>query len=569
MNMFSKFALLLLTVSLFLSGYAQQSEQVPVAIKAVLVDRDLNQKPVAKAKFTVIPNQSNSADMIDVTTRFDGTAQITLPPGKYRIVSLQPLDFQSKRYSWNVEVAVSTSPISVELSNDNAMISDSPAAVPADDLVSVYKAYRDSIVTVLAEYGPAKGTGFVVDPAGLVLTNQHVVRKSEFVAVQIDPTHRLQATVLMSDSEKDIAVLWADFSKVPEIVAVPLIQKGDEPAIEGEKVFTIGSPLHQRKVMTTGIVSKVEKRAIISDININRGNSGGPLFNSRGVVIGITTFGDTSKNGGPGIAGTIRIEEARGLIAEAKARMTKATKPPADLLPTEPEDTYPLDAIKEAATREKFKADPYIFGVGDYDVAFVTPILRYRHFSSEVRAAQEKQKRERGRRSQSAAQDTFEPLDDLKGWGEYVGEYEPVLIIQASPKMKEGFWSAFGRAYAAQHGYAPGPAKMHFKTDFYKMKLMCGSQEVKPLMPGKAERVIDVNNAALRMTDVTFDGLYVYPFDAVRPECGTVTLQLFSENNPSDPKVKQLEQRTITAVFNDFAPYRTQRLKEASAGSTQ
>ena len=100
---------------------------------------------------------------------------------------------------------------------------------------------------------------------------------------------------------------------------------------------------------------------------------------------------------------------------------------------------------------------------------------------------------------------------------------------------------------------------MHFKTDFYKMKLVCGSEEVKPLMPGKAERVIDINNAALRMTDVTFDGLYMYPYDAIHPECGTVTLQLFSEKNPNEPKIKTLEPKTVMAIFNDFEPYRKQR----------
>jgi hypothetical protein len=130
-------------------------------------------------------------------------------------------------------------------------------------------------------------------------------------------------------------------------------------------------------------------------------------------------------------------------------------------------------------------------------VAIITPTLRYRGMSGEVRAAKEKEKR--NRKSQVAAQGTFEPLDDSKGWEEYLGKYEPVLVIQASPKLKETFWSAFGRSYAAQHGYAPGPARMHFKTDFYKMKLMCGSEEVEPLMPGKAERVIDVNNAALSL----------------------------------------------------------------------
>lgn len=80
-------------------------------------------------------------------------------------------------------------------------------------------------------------------------------------------------------------------------------------------------------------------------------------------------------------------------------------------------------------------------------------------------------------------------------------------------------------------------------------------------MPGKAERVIDVDNSVLKMTDATFDGLYFYPYYAITPECGTVQLQLFSEKNPNEPKIKTLETKTITAVFNDFEPYRNQHSK--------
>jgi S1-C subfamily serine protease len=555
------------SVILFLAytGYAQEFEKIiPVHIKAILLDRDLNQKRVGKSKLTVISIEAQPPSTIDVTTNFDGYAELALAPGKYRIVSVQPLDFQGKRYSWNIEMTVVAPATTIELSNDNAIISDSPTSAAVEDLVSVYKKYRNCVVTVLAEYGPAKGTGFIIDPSGLVLTNQHVVRRSEFVAVQLDETHRLRATVLSADPEKDIAVLWVNFEKAPETLAAPLLQKDEEPAVEGEKVFTIGSPLSQSKVMTTGIVSKVEKRAIISDVNINHGNSGGPLFNSRGAVIGITAFRDPD-SGGPGISGVIRIEEAQSVIADAKAHQAGTPRPHPDLLPNEPSDTYPLDAIKESAQQEKFKIAPYVFGVGDYDVAVITPILRYRGLSSEVRAAREKQKR--NRKSATAVQGTFEPLEDIKGWEQYVGEYAPVLLIRASPKLKETFWSAFGRGMAASHGIAPGPANMHFKTDFYKMKLMCGSQEVKPLMPGKVQRVLNVNNGVLRVTDATFDGFYEYPFDAIHPECGTMTLELFSEKNPNEPKTKQLEAKTVMAVFNDFEPYRKQRSKQTAVDS--
>jgi S1-C subfamily serine protease len=531
---------------------------VTLTVKAMVIDRDLNVKPIPKFVFSLelITDQVGKAEAQLLTTKLDGTVEIQVSPARYRIASAKPLDFESKHYSWDMQFNVGPSGISLELSNDNAKIVEGgPSAI--DDLAALFKKYRDTVVTVWAEVGAGHGTGFIADPAGLVITNQHVVTTSEYIAVQFDQNRMLPATLLASDPTKDVAVLWVNFSNIPEAHAAPLLARGDLPAEEGERVFTIGSPLHQSKVMTTGIVSKIDQRVIISDVNVNPGNSGGPLFNSKARVIGITTFGDVSRPGFPGISGIVRIEEALPLIEQAKAKMASVQKPTPGFLPSVPTDAYPIDAIKASANIEKFKVDPYIFGVGDYDVALVTPILKYRQLAGAVKAGKEKEKR--NRKHANAVQGTFQPLDGLKGWAEYVGEYEPVLLIQASPRLKETFWSAFSRGMAASGGaYYTGSAKMRFKTDFYKMKLLCGNQEIRPLFPGKVERVIDERNAFVNITDATFDGLYKYPADAVTAKCGTVTLQLFSEKDPTQPKVKVLDQKTINAVAADFAPYLAQ-----------
>jgi hypothetical protein len=346
-----------------------------------------------------------------------------------------------------------------------------------------------------------------------------------------------------------------NLAKAPHIEPVVLLKIGETPAEEGERVFTIGSPLHQSKILTTGIVSKVEDRAIISDININPGNSGGPLFNSQGTVIGITTFGEKERRVGPGVAGVVRIEQALPLIDDARGLLATSEKPSPDLLQMEPNDRFPIDALKESASEKKFKYDPYVFGVGDYDLAVITPVFKYRKLAARIEAGRQKNKRNQ---KSTAAQGTFEPLDDLKDWEEYTGEYDPTLLIQATPKLVEGFWSAFGRGMAASHGYAPGPASLHFKTDFYKMRLFCGDREILPIWPGKAEHVLTVNNEAVRVTDATFDGLYEFPFDAIRPDCGKVTLNIYSEKDPNKPKVKKLDEKTIETVYKDFAPYRLQ-----------
>ena len=200
-------------------------------------------------------------------------------------------------------------------------------------------------------------------------------------------------------------------------------------------MFTIGSPLNQQKVITSGIAGKIEKTAIISDININHGNSGGPLFNSQGQVVGITTFGDFTSHGGPGISGILRIDEAVPTINTAKIKMVTVKRPVPSLLPVEPGDSFPIDALKSILSQEKFDTKPYFFGVGDFDITLITPPLKYRAESeSEMRAAKEKNKR--NRKSELAVQDSFRPLDDVKNWEQYIGEYKSSTVGQSYTQAK-------------------------------------------------------------------------------------------------------------------------------------
>jgi S1-C subfamily serine protease len=447
-----------------------------------------------------------------------------------------------------------------------AMISSqSPAAAPPppsgrvlDEMTTKFQRLRNGVVTVWSEFG--HGTGFIISRDGLVLTNQHVVGPSEYIALQFDPSRKIPAVLLAADPEKDVAVLWCDLSAVPEAISLDMAKQDelDPPVLEGERVFTIGSPLHQQKVITSGIASKIEKTAIISDININHGNSGGPLFNSRGQVVGITTFGDTTSRGGPGISGILKIEQAAPVIDLARSKMAASVRPKSQLLPVEPEDTFPIDAIKSMLTQEKFDAKPYSFGAGDFEVVLITPPLKYHEeFESEVRAAKEKGKR--NRKSDSAIQGSFRPLDDLKNWQQYVGEYEPVLFVLATPKLKETGGSILLRSLAASGGAYNVPARKRFKADFYRMKLLCGSKEIDPILPGKIAHVIDMRNGLVNATDATYEGFYEYKADAIGPSCGKVSLVFYTEKNPNAAITENLSDKTVGRVFDDFAPYRAQQ----------
>src|SRR5258708_10173190 len=147
-------------------------------------------------------------------------------------------------------------------------------------------------------------------------------------------------------------------SALPSATPAVLARSGGShaPVQEGERVFTIGSPLSLDKIITTGIISKVDAHTIMSDININPGNSGGPLFNNAGHVVGLTTFG-TSAERGPGGSGVVRIEEARALLEENRGKAT-GTPPPAGLRADEPFTPNPVEGLSAALMDDKFERRP-------------------------------------------------------------------------------------------------------------------------------------------------------------------------------------------------------------------
>lgn len=544
---------------LFGSPCRPQAQPSRVNVRAVLVDKDLNQKPVPHLALQIAAETDAQDAPLEVRTAFDGKAEFQLPPGKYRLATPLGVDFQGRHYVWDLEIDVSETFVSVDLSNDNVRPAD-PATErtqKVDDLTLLFQKDQKSVVTVWSEIG--SGTGFIVDPAGLILTNQHVIGPSELISVQFDSKRKVAAKVLAFDAERDVAVLSADLSVFPGATAAPIAMahSGRDLAVEGERVFTIGSPLGLKKIITSGIVSRVEARAIISDVNINHGNSGGPLFNSLGEVIGITTFLVPGGNG-PGVAGVVRIDQALPVLEQARRKMKDVSLPSARLLPVEPDDPYPIDSLKEMARLEKLDTKPYVFTEGGFDVALGTPVLEYALRTEASRAAIEQRERRARKRSEiRSSQPQFEPLQDLHEWAEYTGEYEPVLLVQAAPQLRETFMSALSREIAPQgelFGFGGAP-RMKFKTDFYRMKLLCGGKEIEPIQPGKAATVLNTHNAFVNVTDATYVGIYSYPPDAVAPSCGKVTLQLFSEKDPGKSESKDLGPKTINRVWNDFRPY--------------
>jgi len=141
--------------------------------------------------------------------------------------------------------------------------------------------------------GPRRGagTGFIIDPDGYILTNHHVIEGAHRIAVRLADGRSLRAEKVGSDPDTDIALI-----KVSSPKALPHAVLGDSDTLRvGEWVLAIGNPLAYEHTVTVGVVSFIGRklfdssldRYIQTDAAINFGNSGGPLINSRGEVIGI------------------------------------------------------------------------------------------------------------------------------------------------------------------------------------------------------------------------------------------------------------------------------------------
>ena len=175
----------------------------------------------------------------------------------------------------------------------------------------------------------AVGSGFIVDKAGYILTNAHVVAEAVKITVKMDDGTEYPATVVGRDELTDIAVL-----KISPAGDLPVVQMGDSGAARvGEWVLAIGSPFGLARTVTAGIVSQVNRdtptgspfqRFIQTDAAINRGNSGGPLVNMRGEVIGVNSQIATSTGDYNGVGFALPANEAvsvyKQIVANGRVR---------------------------------------------------------------------------------------------------------------------------------------------------------------------------------------------------------------------------------------------------------
>ncbi len=209
-----------------------------------------------------------------------------------------------------------------------------PTAGSGFDPAAIYARRSPGVVTIYADLGPqgqSQGSGFIVDAKGTILTNAHVVTDvaegsggpvgaAERVYVEFKDRDRVPARIVGWDLFSDVAVIRVDPAQ-HELSPVPL---GTSAAVVvGTPVAAIGSPFNEQSSLSVGVVSAINRTidsltsgysisdAIQTDAPINHGNSGGPLFDARGRVIGINAQIRSSSGSGEGVGFAIPIDTVR------------------------------------------------------------------------------------------------------------------------------------------------------------------------------------------------------------------------------------------------------------------
>jgi len=168
------------------------------------------------------------------------------------------------------------------------------------------------------------GSGFIISSDGYILTNNHVVDQADKVTVRLQDRRTLTAKVVGTDPTYDVALLKVDAGS-----SLPAVSIGDSRTLKaGQWVLAIGSPFGFDYTVTQGIISAVGRNLgnpdqpdtpfIQTDVPINRGNSGGPLFNLQGQVVGINSQIYSSTGGYQGVSFSIPIDVAMNVVEQLK-----------------------------------------------------------------------------------------------------------------------------------------------------------------------------------------------------------------------------------------------------------
>ena len=250
------------------------------------------------------------------------SASVTPPPPIVRPVSTAPQPILGGGNQTFVDIAKSVKPAVVNIYATKSGRGDGAGTTPFDDPL-FRKFFGDEFFRKFEHPKEKKerglGSGVIVEPSGLIITNNHVVGKADEIRVTLSDKREFKAKLIGTDPKTDVAVV-----KI-EATGLPSVPWADSDKLEvGEFVLAVGNPFGLTQTVTLGIVSALGRAAgiaeyedfIQTDAAINPGNSGGALVNVRGELVGINTAIFSQSGGNMGIGFAVPSNMAQSIMGQ-------------------------------------------------------------------------------------------------------------------------------------------------------------------------------------------------------------------------------------------------------------
>lgn len=423
----------------------------------------------------------------------------------------------------------------------------------AYDLTAMYDAVNPSIVKVHVDAG--SGSGFLVRADGLIATNHHVVRNSRSIAVELSDQRRFHADVVVLDAQFDLALLKINRDVAAAMKPLPLLPVERDASVRvGMPAVAFGSPLSTTFLMTQGIVSKVEGRVLFGDFLIKAGNSGGPLLNLDGEVIGVNTFGVDD------ISGAVRVSLLRDVLARAEVTNYDQPEPDASALPSPVRERYPTDLLKTKILNEPLELQTYKLDGGKFTVTALTPVLIGK---SQIQGDLQQAANRYSRRGKKIKDEKYDPVDEP--FYDWVRDASGYLDSVVTFEIKPDFGQTTGSMWAsALSGAAAGLSRtavmpthqtMEFKAEFQDFKLYRDGESVTPIWPGRRVTEQSFSGGFVTFVDEAYSGWYSYD-PSVFLSGKQYKLEIFDAREPArihKSIVLDADSKLIQQIRKDFA----------------
>ena len=558
----------------------------PVKIRAAVIDANLTVRPLPQLDLYII---SPKGDTTRTSTDLDGAAEGTFREGVYRIESARAVTVGSVRYHWAFYQPFTKDMRSVELTPRNAIVDTIPAPVsahpaadsgqaaegahvaPADSAPApaapapapkpqaprvyteheLFEKYRSGLFTV---YGTTlRGSGFLADSAGLVVTNAHLVKGALEVRVQLDSATKVYARTLVEDDSNDVAVLAIAPTRCAACAVLPLaVSAADSAPGAGQRVLALGSPLNRLAVLSIGIISTADDRSVVSDASVNWLNTGGPLVSLGGKVIALNSTRESAEvqetvGAGPRVATSVAAPIVAAALSRARDSLSAlAAHPVSDsLLPVLPADPFPTAPIAAVSALPQLDLRNYKAEQGPFRMLVMTPqVMAWRARQAELALADRKQRDPR----KAAQWRHIDPIDQWRDWRESLEERWPAVVVNVVPQQTEFPF------------YEPDKLQTFDAGNFLSMKIYRDGVEIVPVEKVRAPAVLNTDEMRASGRVVPMQGIYVYRIRDFAPRAvGTTanySVTIVDAANPARPVSFPLSAAMIEQLWKDFTAYR-------------